>query len=62
MSQDREIHPVEIAPARPSREEAEDAIRTLLMWAGDDPEREGLRDTAGPRCARLRGLVLWLQG
>ena len=29
----------------PSREEAEAAIRTLLRWAGDDPEREGLRDT-----------------
>jgi GTP cyclohydrolase I len=32
-------------PARPSRLEAEQAIRTLLRWAGDDPEREGLRDT-----------------
>ena len=31
--------------ARPSREEAEAAIRTLLRWAGDDPSREGLRDT-----------------
>ena len=30
---------------RPSREEAEHAIRTLLLWAGDDPQREGLRDT-----------------
>ena len=30
---------------RPSREEAEKAIRTLLLWAGDDPAREGLRDT-----------------
>jgi GTP cyclohydrolase I len=30
---------------RPSRAEAEDAIRTLLKWAGDDPSREGLRDT-----------------
>ena len=30
---------------RPSREEAERAIRTLLLWAGDDPTREGLRDT-----------------
>ena len=30
---------------RPSREEAEGAIRTLLLWAGDDPDREGLRDT-----------------
>lgn len=28
-----------------SREEAEAAVRTLLLWAGDDPEREGLRDT-----------------
>jgi len=34
-----------IAAQRPSREEAERAIRTLLMWAGDDPSREGLRDT-----------------
>lgn len=30
---------------RPSREEAEKAIHTLLRWAGDDPSREGLRDT-----------------
>jgi GTP cyclohydrolase I len=30
---------------RPSRAEAEDAVRTLLAWSGDDPEREGLRDT-----------------
>ncbi len=30
---------------RPSREEAERAIRTLLLWAGDDPTREGLSDT-----------------
>lgn len=29
----------------PSRQEAEDAVRTLLRWAGDDPDREGLRDT-----------------
>ncbi len=32
-------------PVRPTREEAEAAVRTLLLWAGDDPEREGLRDT-----------------
>ena len=30
---------------RPSRSEAEDAVRTLLRWAGDDPGREGLTDT-----------------
>jgi len=30
---------------RPSREEAEQAVRTLIQWAGDDPTREGLLDT-----------------
>src|SRR5690606_32639524 len=30
---------------RPSQEEAEAAVRTLLRWAGDDPDREGLKDT-----------------
>jgi GTP cyclohydrolase I len=30
---------------RPSREEAMAAVKTLLAWAGDDPEREGLLDT-----------------
>ncbi len=30
---------------RPTQEEAEDAVRTLLAWAGDDPQREGLVDT-----------------
>ena len=29
----------------PSREEAENAVRVLLRWAGDNPEREGLHDT-----------------
>ena len=30
---------------RPTREEAEAAVRVLLRWAGDDPTREGLVDT-----------------
>jgi len=30
---------------RPTQQQAEDAIRTLLLWAGDDPNREGLLDT-----------------
>ena len=30
---------------RPERSEAESAVRTLLRWAGEDPDREGLRDT-----------------
>jgi len=33
------------AEARPSREEAEAAVRTLIAWAGDDPDREGLMNT-----------------
>jgi GTP cyclohydrolase I len=39
---------------RPTREEAEAAIRTLLRWAGDDPSREGLVDTPA-RVARAYG-------
>ncbi|HEY2708277.1 MAG TPA: GTP cyclohydrolase I FolE [Caulobacteraceae bacterium] len=31
--------------SRPTQEEAEAAVRTLIGWAGDDPDREGLRDT-----------------
>lgn len=30
---------------RPTRAEAEEAVRTLIAWAGDDPSREGLLDT-----------------
>src|SRR5215204_726752 len=30
---------------RPSREEAQQAVRTLIRWAGDDPDREGLVGT-----------------
>src|ERR1700689_2755182 len=32
---------------KPSRAEAEAAVRTLVRWAGDDPDREGLRATPG---------------
>jgi len=35
------------ANGRPTSEEAEAAVRTLLRWAGDDPNREGLIDTPG---------------
>ena len=38
--------PAERKPVeRPSREEAEAAVRTLIAWAGDDPTREGLLET-----------------
>ena len=30
---------------KPSREEAEEAVRTLICWTGDDPDREGLIET-----------------
>ena len=39
---------------RPSREEAEAAVRTLLRWAGDNPDREGLLDTPA-RVAKAYG-------
>ena len=32
---------------KPTQEEAEAAVRTLLLWAGDDPSREGLVHLAG---------------
>ena len=37
--------------SKPTQQEAEAAVRVLIEWAGDDPEREGLRDTPG-RVAR----------
>ena len=36
---------VALVPQRPTREAAMEAVRTLLAWAGDNPAREGLRDT-----------------
>ena len=33
------------ARRRPTQAEVEDAVRTLIAWTGDDPTREGLRDT-----------------
>jgi GTP cyclohydrolase I len=37
--------PLSATIEKPTREEAEKAIRTMLLWAGDDPSREGLLDT-----------------
>ena len=44
---------------RPSEEEAREAVRTLLRWAGDDPDREGLLDTPG---RVVRAYREWFQG
>ena len=35
---------------RPTREEAEAAVRTLIRWTGDDPAREGLVAGRAVRC------------
>jgi GTP cyclohydrolase IA len=44
---------------RPSREAAEQAVRTLIRWAGEDPDREGLADTQ----ARVtRAYAEWFEG
>ncbi len=42
---DRETPRQSATADRPSRSEAEQAVRTLLRWAGDDPDREGLLGT-----------------
>jgi len=44
---------------RPSREAAEDAVRTLIQWAGDDPDREGL---AGTPARVVRAYEEWFAG
>ena len=38
------IGPIEVT-SRPTQSEAEEAVRVLLRWAGDNPAREGLLDT-----------------
>jgi GTP cyclohydrolase I len=45
LAEAAEQHRQQLAQHRPSRDEAEAAVRTLLRWAGDDPEREGLVGT-----------------
>ncbi|WP_027576611.1 GTP cyclohydrolase I FolE [Bradyrhizobium sp. WSM1743] len=53
-SQARKLERVAVAQApsdRPDRREVEQAVRTMIRWAGDDPTRDGLRDTPG-RVAR----------
>jgi GTP cyclohydrolase I len=47
MSNVKNFRDTKMIPPRPSREEAEEAVRTLLRWAGEDPNRGGLRDTPG---------------
>ena len=44
---------------KPTRAEAEEAVRTLIRWAGDDPGREGLLDTPG---RVVRAYEEWFSG
>src|SRR6187397_2392670 len=47
-SQARRLERIAVAQApseRPDRAEVEQAVRTMIRWAGDDPARDGLRDT-----------------
>jgi GTP cyclohydrolase I len=41
----KKITPAPVELVRPTREEAEEAVRTLIRWAGDDPSRDGLHET-----------------
>ena len=54
-ARDEEIQDVQ----RPSEEQAMAAVRTLLRWAGDDPDREGLLDTPG---RVVRAYKEWFRG
>ena len=47
------------ARTKPSRAEAEEAVRTLIRWAGDQPEREGL---AGTPARVVRAYEEWFSG
>ena len=45
MAPNKPLTVVDQNDGRPSRDEAEKAVRTLIQWAGDNPDREGLLDT-----------------
>ncbi len=50
---------LEPGPRRPPRREAEEAVRTLIRWAGDDPAREGLVETPS---RVVRAFQEWFEG
>jgi len=45
MLHEKDLTPQQPPLTRPTRAEAEAAVRTLISWAGDDPDREGLSET-----------------
>jgi GTP cyclohydrolase I len=50
---------VDLPADRPTRADAEDAVRTLIRWAGDDPDREGM---AGTPARVARAYAEWFAG
>ena len=48
-----------LADGRPSRSESEDAVRTLIRWAGDDPDRAGM---LGTPARGVRAYEEWFSG
>src|SRR6476469_2801539 len=60
MKVDRRLkRPSNNNPGRPSRAMAEEAVRTLIKWAGDDPAREGL---LGTPARVVRAYEEWFSG
>jgi GTP cyclohydrolase I len=53
------IQPVPVTLAKPSRAEVEEAVRTLIRWTGDDPDRDGLAETPG---RVTRAFEEWFKG
>ena len=47
LNSKNEVSKVKKNVIKPTRAEAEEAVKVLLKWAGDDPEREGLVETPG---------------
>ena len=45
MSKIEKIKNLEKIKNKPTKEEAKEAVKTLIKWAGDDPTREGLLET-----------------
>ena len=59
MIRKHSVKPKIVETTRPSRDEAEAAVETLLRWTGDDPKREGLLETP----ARVaRAFEEWFSG
>jgi GTP cyclohydrolase I len=49
-----QVHKLKI---KPSQTKVEEAVRTLLAWAGDDPDRQGLKDHSLAGSTSIFGVV-----